>query len=298
VVLMPFVFARRTAPLGLAGAVAADDSRGAGRPVPRAARPPRHPGGVRLLRLRAGPARRAAAVRHGRARPGHARQRPDGAPVSPPVPGRGWVHLPAHPGRARHAGIPHGAVAGHCSRVRRSSSTRPAGSRDRSPPRSTSSPRTSPRSRCSSASSRPTCPWTRRAWRSTLPRGRSRRDVPRCPPQLRNFRAAAVRQGGEPVRWKEWLDRYEDPGIDEAVDEASGTSSLGAPDSSRTPELGEPSQGAAVAQQREREEPERPAGRCCRAASRDQEQTRPALRRPCQGSQPIVAARTPHSASA
>lgn len=37
---------------------------------------------------------------------------------------------------------------------------------------------------------------------------------------LRNFRAAAARQGGEPIGWKEWLDRYEDPGIDEAVDEA------------------------------------------------------------------------------
>lgn len=37
---------------------------------------------------------------------------------------------------------------------------------------------------------------------------------------LRHFREAAAAQGSGPVGWKEWLDRYEDPGIDPAVDEA------------------------------------------------------------------------------
>ena len=37
---------------------------------------------------------------------------------------------------------------------------------------------------------------------------------------LRNFRGAAARQGEGPVDWKGWLDRYEDPGIDPAVDGA------------------------------------------------------------------------------
>lgn len=36
---------------------------------------------------------------------------------------------------------------------------------------------------------------------------------------LRHFREAAERQGAEPVGWKDWLDRYEDPGLDPAVEE-------------------------------------------------------------------------------
>jgi len=37
---------------------------------------------------------------------------------------------------------------------------------------------------------------------------------------LRHFREAIARQGAGPVGWKEILDRYEDPGIDPAIDEA------------------------------------------------------------------------------
>ncbi len=37
---------------------------------------------------------------------------------------------------------------------------------------------------------------------------------------LRNFRGAAARQGEGPLGPKEWLDRYEDPGLDTAVQEA------------------------------------------------------------------------------
>ncbi len=37
---------------------------------------------------------------------------------------------------------------------------------------------------------------------------------------LRGFRAAAARQGEGPLGWTAWLDRYEDPGIDPAVDGA------------------------------------------------------------------------------
>jgi len=36
---------------------------------------------------------------------------------------------------------------------------------------------------------------------------------------LRHFREAAGRQGTEPIGWREWLDRYEDPGMDPAVEE-------------------------------------------------------------------------------
>jgi trimethylamine---corrinoid protein Co-methyltransferase len=39
---------------------------------------------------------------------------------------------------------------------------------------------------------------------------------------LRHFRDAASRQAAEPVGWTAWLDRYEDPGLDPAVEEALG----------------------------------------------------------------------------
>lgn len=37
---------------------------------------------------------------------------------------------------------------------------------------------------------------------------------------LRHLREATAGQGGGPLGWNEWLERYEDPGIDPAVEEA------------------------------------------------------------------------------
>jgi hypothetical protein len=65
----------------------ADGGGGARRIVPRAARPARQPGRDGVVGLGAGPARRAAAVRHGVPRPRDARERSDGA--APRLPFRG-----------------------------------------------------------------------------------------------------------------------------------------------------------------------------------------------------------------